>query len=157
MPDWIGHVASAWILCRILSLKYKEFNTANTVLVMIGSILPDLYKIFIFYPGMENYLMIFHLPIGTLIVAGMLSIFFHDKKKAFLLFTLGFITHYVLDMLQMDFNGGMFIFYPFNWYQLTFGLISTDNWYFTLLILGIAVLVYVATKYIKNEKVSFKI
>lgn len=152
MPDWVGHVLSAWILCRILSLKYEEFNTANIVLVMIGSILPDLYKSFIFFPDLKNYLMIIHLPIGTLIIAGMLSIFFIDKKRAFLLFTLGILTHYFLDMLQMDFSGGIFIFYPFNWYQFTFGLISTDNWYFTLSILGFAVLVYAVTRFIKMKK-----
>jgi hypothetical protein len=151
MPDWIGHVASAWILCRILSLKYEEFNTANTVLVMIGSILPDLYKSFIFFPWMNHYLMIIHLPIGTLIIAGILSILFLDKQRAFLFFTLGFVTHYLLDMLQMDFNGGMFIFYPFNWYQITFGLITTDNWYFTLLILGISIIVYLVTTFVKQE------
>jgi hypothetical protein len=118
---------------------------------MIGSILPDLYKSFIFFPGMNYYLMIIHLPIGTLIIAGILSILFLDKQRAFLFFTLGFVTHYLLDMLQMDFNGGMFIFYPFNWYQITFGLITTDNWYFTLLILGISILVYLVTTFVKQE------
>lgn len=152
MPDWIGHVTAAWIICRLLSLKYNEFNTANTILVMIGAILPDLYKSFIFYPAMNNYLMILHLPIGTLIVAGMFSILFFDKKKAFLLLTLGFLTHYILDVLQMDFNGGMYFLFPFNWYQLTFGLITTDNWYVTLFILGVAGVVYIVTTLLNKSK-----
>jgi hypothetical protein len=153
MPDWIGHVTAAWIICRLLSLKYKEFDTTNTVLVMIGSILPDLYKVVIFFPGMKNLLMILHIPVGTLIVAGIFSILFLDKKKAFLLLTLGILTHYILDMLQLDFNGGMYLLFPFSWYQFTFSLITTDNVYFTLGMLATAVLVYIIT-FLINKKID---
>jgi len=45
MPDWITHIAVAYILCTLLGFKYKEFNTGNTVLAMVGSVIPDFIKV----------------------------------------------------------------------------------------------------------------
>lgn len=156
MPDWIAHVTAAWILCRLLNLKYKEFNTANTVLVMIGSLLPDLYKFVIpidlFMPGFNDYFAILHIPAGTLIIAGIISLLFEEKKKAFLLFSLGVFTHYVLDVLLVNINGGMYLFYPLSWEQLKLGLVATDDWHFTLGVLAVGVVVYIITAVINKKK-----
>lgn len=151
MPDWIVHVTVAWMLCRVLNLKFKEFNSANTILVMIGSLLPDLFKFVIFLPNYRDYLEILHIPFGTLIVAGIFSLFFENKKMAFLMLSVGVVTHYILDMLVFDVNGGLYLFYPLNWYQIKFGLIASDDWHFTVLVLFAALLIYIITKYIKNH------
>jgi len=47
MPDWIAHVLVAWTCCTLLGFKYKQFNTPNTVIAMIGSLIPDLFKLVI--------------------------------------------------------------------------------------------------------------
>jgi hypothetical protein len=45
MPDWVTHILVAWTLCRILRFKFDEFNSANTMLVITGGLIPDLAKI----------------------------------------------------------------------------------------------------------------
>jgi hypothetical protein len=47
MPDWITHVLVAWTVCTVLSFKFKQFNSANTVICMGGALIPDVYKIVI--------------------------------------------------------------------------------------------------------------
>ena len=44
MPDWVTHIAAAWIICRVLRFNIKSFGPENTVLVMIGALVPDIVK-----------------------------------------------------------------------------------------------------------------
>lgn len=151
MPDWVTHIAVAYTLCTVLEFKYKQFNTANTVLVMVGSILPDLVKVGLigeyFGLGVWNFIWPIHLPAGSLIIAGMISLFFKDKKNTFLFLSLGVATHYALDMLNYNVSGGMALLYPFYWGQWQFHLISTDNIYLPLAALLIAFTVYLISRW----------
>nr|WP_243687761.1 hypothetical protein [Methanobacterium formicicum] len=85
MPDWVVHLAVAWSVCRILSFRYPQFNPANTVLVMVGSIFPDAIKISILTElvgyDMWDYIYVFHLPVGTFLLAGIAALLFREKKK----------------------------------------------------------------------------
>ena len=160
MPDWITHIAVAYTLCTILGFKYKQFNTANTVIAMVGSILPDLVKVGLvgeyFGFGIWNFLWPIHLPVGSLIIAGIISLLFQNKKTTFLFLSLGVATHYVLDMLNYNVSGGMALLYPFYWGQWQFHLISTDNFYLPLAALLLALIVYLISrwKYQSDHKVS---
>ncbi|HML06468.1 MAG TPA: hypothetical protein VK426_11890, partial [Methanobacterium sp.] len=84
MPDWVAHVLVAWTLCTILGFKYKQFNTPNTVIVMIGALLPDIFKIVIplQYSGIyiADFINPIHLPIGSLIIASIIALFFKERK-----------------------------------------------------------------------------
>ena len=43
--DWMAHVAFVFIVCALLALKWPVFGGRNTVLVMIGALLPDLFTL----------------------------------------------------------------------------------------------------------------
>ena len=81
MPDWITHIAVAWTICMILGLKYKQFNASNTMIVLVGALLPDIYKLYLLNPHLLQYILIpIHIPTGSFIIAGMISLFFKEKK-----------------------------------------------------------------------------
>ncbi len=162
MPDWITHLLAAWMLCTILSFKYKEINPAYTVVCMAGALIPDLFKITIplGFMGfkMENYLMPVHLPIGSLIIAGIFTLFFREKRKLVLsLLVLGVATHYALDLLLINLGGGMMLLFPFSWNSWTLNIIPDDDLNITILAAGLTMVVYVVSSWIRKRSDSGKI
>ncbi len=152
MPDWITHIAVAWTLCMILGLKYKQFTPSNTVIVLVGALVPDFYKLYLLNPDLLiNILKPIHLPIGSFIVAAMLSLFFKERKMIFLFLSLGVVTHYCLDLLLLNVGGGMYLFYPFYWGQWQLGLVSDVSYNITIISIIIALLVYFYIQYIRNK------
>lgn len=145
MPDWITHIAAAYILCTLLGFKYKQFNTSNTVIAMVGALIPDIIKINIIleYLGFNlwDFLNPIHLPIGSFIIAGMISLFFEEKKVVFLFLSLGVVTHYALDVLLV--GGGMYLLYPFYWGHWQFELIPNTDFTITIFALILALMVYI--------------
>ena len=104
MPDWIVHICIAYLVCRILYFKYPLFGPQNTILAMIGSLLPDIFKLQIIFSqfGIDliDFLPFFHIPVASFIVAGIISQFLKIKELLFLSsyrgnisFCHGFITH----------------------------------------------------------------
>jgi hypothetical protein len=156
MPDWVVHVCVAWTLCRILSLKYPQFNTGNTVLAMIGSVFPDALKISILFEllGFDwwDYIYAVHLPIGSFLLAGIMSLFFKEKKTAFLFLSLGILTHYALDLLLVQLGYGMALFYPVSWTGFTLNLVPSDDYNITIVALVVALVVYLVTKWIEKKR-----
>ncbi|MGB9980302.1 metal-dependent hydrolase [Methanobacterium sp.] len=156
MPDWITHILAAWMICTILSFKYKQINPAYTVVCMVGALIPDTFKIVIPLGLMgikvENLLMPLHLPIGSLITASIFTLFFKDHKKLVLsLLVLGVITHYALDLLLINLNGGMVMLFPFSWNSWTLDVVPNDDWHITILAMGLAVVVYFVSSWFKNR------
>jgi hypothetical protein len=146
MPDWITHIVVAWTICRILRFKYDEFNSANTMLVITGALIPDLVKVVLGLKliGVDayDYLAALHLPSGSIILAGIISLLFPEKKKTFLFLGLGVLTHYSLDLILEHVSGGIYLFFPFNWWQGQFEITNSSHYMITLLALCIAGLVY---------------
>jgi len=142
MPDWIVHMAVAYSVCRILYYKYPVFNSANTVLAMLGAILPDVVKLDMINHLYSNYIFAFHTPFTSLILAGLISIFFKKKKLAFLFLSLGVISHFALDLLMIDVGAGIYLFFPNNWQIFHLDLISPDDYNITLIALLLAVSLY---------------
>lgn len=156
MPDWIAHVLVAWSLCTLLGLKYKQFDTPNTIIAMFGSILPDIFKVVIplqyFGVYVDDFIYPIHLPIGSVIISSIIALFFNEKKTVFLFLIFGVLTHYILDLFLINLNGGMPLLFPFSFEKLQFGIIPVDDYYFTLLIIIIALIIY----FIKISIVKFK-
>ena len=150
MPDWVTHIAVGWTLCRILSFRYREFNTTNTMIVIAGALIPDISKIALglSWIGIDvtDYLAILHIPSGSIIVAGMISLLFPEKKKAFLFLGLGVLTHYCLDLILEHVSGGIYLLYPFIWWQWQLEITNSSDYLITLLALCIAGLVYLIGK-----------
>ena len=158
MPDWMVHVAVAWSLCRILRLRYGEFNQANTVLVMVGSIFPDAIKASILGELMGfdlwNYIYALHLPVGSFLLAGIASLIFQEKRKAFLFLSLGIVTHYLMDLLLIQVGYGMSLFYPLNWMGFTLNLVPNDDYYITIVAIIVALVIYLVTNWIESRNNS---
>ncbi|MDP3065286.1 MAG: hypothetical protein Q8N08_00970 [Methanobacteriaceae archaeon] len=146
MPDWIVHIAVAYIICRILYFKYPVFNSANTVLAMLGALLPDIAKIGMvaqFYSiYLDDYLFSFHTPLASLVLAGLLSIFFKEKKLAFLFLGLGIFTHFALDLLLIRVGEGYYLLFPISWQTFHLDLIAPDDYNITLVVLLAALVLY---------------
>ena len=156
MPDWVAHVLVAWTLCTILGFKYKQFNTPNTVIVMIGSLLPDIFKIVIplQYSGIyiADFINPIHLPIGSLIIASIIALFFKERKMVFLFLIFGFLTHYILDFFLINLAGGMSLFFPLSWEKFEFGIIPVDDYNITAITILIALGVYIIS--LANKKIK---
>src|SRR5674476_1425971 len=45
--DWMAHVAFVFIVCALLALKWPVFGGRNLVLVMIGTLLTDIFKLYL--------------------------------------------------------------------------------------------------------------
>lgn len=146
MPDWITHILVAWTSCRLLGFKYKQFNAENTVIVMIGSLIPDIFKIYIPLELLgiytQNLIMPIHLPIGSLIMASIISLFFKEKKIIFMFLIFGVFTHFALDSLLTYVSGGMLLLFPFSWQTWQLRIIPLDDYNTMILAMFIAVFVY---------------
>lgn len=157
MPDWIVHLGVAYIICTVLSYRYKIFDTPNTVLVMVGSVIPDLVKLGIITDllgyGLWDYLWPIHLPIGGFIIAGIISLLMKDKKTAFLLLAMGVVLHFLMDLLLYNVSGGITLFFPFYWGSWQMDLFTTENIYPAILISIVALVVYLI-KYRKDREIE---
>lgn len=157
MPDWIVHVLVVWIIFTVLSFKYKQFNTPNTVIAMIGSLIPDIFKIGIplDYLGIHiwNFIGPLHLPVGSIIITSIITLFFRERKLVFLLLIFGVITHYLLDMMLLNLRGPLLLF-PFSQARWEFGFIPVDDYYLTIIIIILALIVYGVSYFIKRKSIK---
>lgn len=157
MPDWITHVLVAWSLGTILGFKFKQFNQPNTAIVMLGALIPDIYKITLllqqFGIYMESFLSPVHLPMGSILIAAILSLFFDKSKSIFLFLIFGIITHYALDILI--FSGGMELLYPFSSIKFQIGVISIIDFNITIISIVLAFFVFIACKMIDKKKITY--
>jgi membrane-bound metal-dependent hydrolase YbcI (DUF457 family) len=125
-------------------------------MAMIGSVLPDVVKFGILfdYIGVDvwDYFQPLHLPVGSIILAGIVSLFFEDRKTVFLFIVLGVLTHFFLDLLLYHLNGGMHLFYPFSWQTFSLNLVPNDDFNITIIALLVALSVYIIFKLLDNRK-----
>lgn len=157
MPDWITHVLVAWSLGTILGFKFKQFNQPNTAIVMLGALIPDIYKVTLllqqFGIYMESFLSPVHLPAGSILIAAILSLFFDKSRSIFLFLIFGIITHYALDILI--FSGGMELLYPFSSIKFQIGIISIIDFNITIISVVLAFFVFIAYKMIDKKKITY--
>ena len=147
MPDWLAHVLFAYVLCSLLSMKFKLFTKPNTALVMVGALSPDLVKVELGFDllgiAVEDFVLPLHTPVGSLLSAALIALLFTEAVMVFALFVLGFATHFALDLLLGHVSSGMLLLFPVSWSEYQLGWIHADNPWVALILLGLAVLVYV--------------
>lgn len=156
VPDWIVHICVAYLVCRILYFKYPLFNPANTILAMVGALLPDIFKLQIIFSqfgiDLVDFLPVFHIPITSFIMAGIISLFFENKKIAFLFLVIGAISHFFIDSLTVTVGEGIYLFFPFSWQSFHTDLIPPDDYWITLSILVLTFFVYVLGLWSKKHQ-----
>lgn len=150
--DWMAHVALVFILCSLLALKWPVFGGRNTVLVMIGAVLPDIVKVYVPLQLIgvfaQDPVALFHIPVGTALVCGLCAMLFEGgtRVRVFLLFAFGMVTHYALDVLLTKVAWGLVLLYPLSWQTWQLGLVRPDNWLGTTILVAVAVLVWLVLK-----------
>lgn len=154
MPDWIVHIAVAWTLCRLLRFKYPQFNTGNTALAMVGSIIPDAAKLGTVIQSLQQYYFAIHTPLISLLLAGLISLLFKEKKTAFLFLSFGILTHYLLDLLLI--GEGIYFFFPISWVSFQLNIVSTTDYYIDIIALILALIVYLASKWYERNQRSIE-
>lgn len=142
MPDWITHIAVAYSVAVLAGVRNRE-------LVVLGALLPDVFKAFIpigAYVGygqvffMGNYFAPFHTVLGITLSSALVSTFFPDPRKVLPLFLLGAGTHLIMDSLLYPFGYENWFLWPF----LTFdarGFVWPDNIFNPLAALSILMLI----------------
>lgn len=134
----------------ILRFKFKELDNANIVLVMIGALIPDLFKIVIPLEYLGIYIKYFiyplHLPVGSLISASLITLLFKEKRIVFLLLIFGIFIHYSLDLLMTYVSGGLTLLFPFSWAEWQLRIISVDDYYLLILAVFVALIVFAVSK-----------
>ncbi|MGZ4849157.1 MAG: metal-dependent hydrolase [Halobacteriota archaeon] len=150
--DWMGHVAFVFIVCALLALKWPVFGGRNTVLVMIGALLPDLFKLYLplrlIGVHAVDVLALFHIPVGTLLVCGLCALLFETgtRERVFLLFAFGMVTHYALDVLLISVTGGLMLAFPLSWETWQLDLVRPNNWLGNTILAAGAVLLWLVLK-----------
>ena len=156
----MAHIAFAFILCALLALRWPVFGGRNTVLVMIGAVLPDIFKLYIPLQVLGIYaqdsLALFHIPVGTLLVCGVCALLFEEgtRVRVFLLFAFGMATHYALDVLLIHVSGGLALLWPLSWETWALQLVRPDNWLGTTILVAAAILVWLALKVRSDRRVG---
>lgn len=147
MPDWITHLGTTWILCRLAGIKQKERS-----IMLLGSLLPDLYKIATIYhlvTGSSPQLLYRFFkgvptPLGSLLLAGMVASFFEKEnyKKIFAFLFAAASFHLLLDSLMYPWGDqGIRIFWPISNEKVGFGLFwPNDAKPMILTLLGVVLL-----------------
>jgi hypothetical protein len=144
----MAHVAFVFILCALLAFKWPVFGGRNTVLVMIGALLPDIFKLYLplqlLSINAQDSLALFHIPVGTALVCGVCALFFEEgtRERVFLLFAFGMVTHYALDVLLVQVARGLVLLYPLSWSNWHLDLVRPDNWLGTTILVAAALLVF---------------
>jgi len=150
MPDWITHVIVGLILCEIFDLKPRS-------LVLLGSVLPDiilkidLLRLLIHHDfEMYWYLIPGHSPIGVLLFALFIAMFFRMNQYKFIyLVSIGFMSHFLLDLMNKHYLvGQQLLLFPFSWKYLELGIMWYEYFWIGILVSGI---LYIMVKITKNS------
>ena len=152
MPDWLTHTLAGWITGKTIKMDLG--------LVVAGSLIPDLIKInlaFLYFGiNLQNYLYPFHTPFGSIIIAGIFSLFFKDIKKAFIPLGIGIITHFILDLLLVHVSPGIKLLFPLSWGEWQYPIIRYDDFFITIYAIIIAIIFYVVYNYYKKINIKLK-
>lgn len=148
MPDWLAHIVFAFVLTVVLGMKFDIFKENRYVaLVMVGSLVPDLFKITILFDWMGyevgEFLAPLHTPVGALLSAGIISMLFYGMVTVFSLLVVGVASHFALDLLLGHVSGGMLMLFPLSWEGYQLGLIQSNNYWITLTLVMIAVILFI--------------
>lgn len=131
MPEWLTHVIFACLVFKLCSLRYRSLDGADMALVLMGSILPDFSKIDLAFgvAGMDIQNMVnpLHTPIGSILVAGLLSLLFQNCLKAFMLLVIGACTHLLLDTMESQIAGGIMLLFPLSWNKYSLAILPNDD------------------------------
>ncbi len=152
MPDWLTHSLVGWMIG-------KTFQRDVSIL-MIGSLLPDLIKIQLAFTWTKtvhaSFFTPLHTPIGSILIAGIIALFFIEAKSIFFLLSLGLCSHFLLDFFLVHVSGGMMLLFPLSWDEWQIYLIRSDNYWVTVVTLFCSLCFYLLYEMDKKKKLRTK-
>ena len=138
MPNWLIHLAAAWIIAEIFNLK--EYRSV----FLLGAVLPDA-KTFAMalapFTGITNAYALavpVHTPAGTALLSVFTASLFNEKFKIiFSLLIIGALTHFALDLTMYPYYGAdhYMLFYPLSWTQFGISLYSVTEYLTPILVI----------------------
>lgn len=153
MPDWIAHLGFAFLLAYALRIKRKE-------LVVIGALVPDIVRVFEFFPVFGNSTFFAALPFHGLLlplfISGAICAFFVEGinyRKSLALMYLGVLTHLFLDGLMLYTVAGVRSFIPFSFERFwLLNIVPSED--FSLAILAVIIIAVVMIYELLKRKQS---
>jgi hypothetical protein len=137
MPDWLTHSLIGWITGKT--------TKQDIALLVIGALIPDLVKIQLVFLwlGLYDYQFFepLHTPIGAILIAGLIALFFPTPKKARLPLGIGVITHFILDFFLVHTQPTLKLLFPFSWDGWQISLYRSDEYLMTIVTVLIALIV----------------
>jgi membrane-bound metal-dependent hydrolase YbcI (DUF457 family) len=95
-----------------------------------------------------------HTPVGALLIACLIALFFENIKTSLAILSIGIATHFILDLFLINVSGGMTLLFPFSWDEWQLGFIRSDDYTITILAIIAAVIVYSIYFYYKKRKLQ---
>lgn len=133
MPDWIIHMGAAHALGRPLrrwDLRWLFLGAVLPDLVarVVGSAvasLPFLEPLRV--PPVPLYLGLLHTPFSVLLLLLAVAVFARDRREAVAGMLFGAALHFVLDLLQRSYGGGLSMLYPVDLRRFGFDAVWYEN------------------------------
>ncbi len=159
MPDLLAHALLAYSLATVLSWRYDWLSPAYVTIVMAGAFIPDLTKIqLVLESGQVEALLGMPFDWGALhttggafvsILIAVVLVVPAERMRVFTLLALGTASHLVADALLLTPSGRSYaVLWPLTRYHPpTPGLYLSTQPEPTVLTAGVAVLVWLATRY----------
>lgn len=148
MPDAMTHLILGLILAELFGIRKKS-------LVLIGTLLPDLSKIFLifFYLGMPLPIFFgsFETPLMSFLVSILISpLFIYDKLKTIVSINIGVISHYLADLTLKHFGDiGIMLFFPFTMKNYHLNWVWPEQ---SIYVLIASLIVYLIIKFVKKTQ-----
>ncbi|WGI18174.1 metal-dependent hydrolase [Methanonatronarchaeum sp. AMET-Sl] len=138
MADLFTHIATVFIILKLLSWKTEFIEDKLIPVGMIGAIIPDLSRLEIIIPspiieqlGIHYTWFGLHTLVGATITSIILTLFFEKqhRTKVLILLVFGVISHLTLDFFLISPSPEQYaILYPLAWEPPTIGIyLSTDK------------------------------
>ncbi len=152
MADWFTHTLVGWITGKT--------TRQDVALVVIGSLLPDLSKldILLVILGVQDTSLFdpLHTPIGAILIAALIALFFLNIKKTLPILLLGISTHFILDFFLVHTHGGILLLFPFSWDGWQISVYSSNDYRVTIIAIIAALIIYILYRYHGRTKKTHK-
>ena len=148
MPDWITHIAIAYILCALLGIN------KHRGIVLIGAVLPDLSKLMLLFPDYKQLFLPMHTFLGVIFTCAIVSTLLKPEfSKAYPLMLFGAVSHLILDSFLNPYGSYYWMLYPFWSGYTNIGFIWADSFIPAL----VSVILLIIVVYFERGKVIEKI
>ena len=153
MPDWLTHSLVGWITGKTTKQEIS--------LIVLGSLLPDIDKLYLVFNWIlsirtEAFFLPLHTPVGAVLVACVVALFFRSIKQALLPLVIGIATHFVVDVIFFEVGGGVHVLFPMSWETWQLDLIPATDYDYMITIYAIVASILIYFLYALYKKKNVK-